>query len=171
MQIKEGSLEMPKFSSKALLQINLILGGFVALTNGSALFLTASAGRSHLGGQLGEIALWTAAGVVILVLSFIGMRRPDSATSILETQVMVVFGLIGALAAWGLVVAIDAYRFKGSFGWSAGFLSILGLYCYVLYSNVTAIRGWGKAMRPFAVVFVVTCIAIDTAAFVRVMKS
>jgi hypothetical protein len=163
-------MEMPKFSPKALLQINLILGGFVALTNGSALFLTASGGRSHLAGQLGEIALWTTAGVVLLALSLIGMRRPHSAISVLEAQVAVAFALIGALAAWGLTVALGAYRLEGSFGWSVGFLSVLGLYCYVLYSNVTAIRGWAKALRPFAIMFVVACIAIDIAAFAKVMK-
>lgn len=171
MQLKGRSLEMPKFSPKALLQINLILGGFVALTNGSALFLTGLGGRSHLAGQLGEIALWTAAGVALLALSLIGMRRPQSSTSILEAQVAVVFTLVGLLAAWGLAVAIGAYRFEGAFGWSAGFLSILGLYCYVLYSNVTSIRGWGKAMRPFAIAFVIACIAIDIGAFARVMRS
>jgi len=71
---------------------------------------------------------------------------------------------------WGLAVAIGAYRLEGPFGWSVGFLSILGLYCYLLYSNVTAIRGWAKGMRPLAIVFVVACIAIDISAFARVMK-
>jgi hypothetical protein len=167
--MREGSSVL-KLSPKAMLQINLVLGGFVALTNGSALMLTLSGGRSHLAGQLGEVALWTAAGLILFALSLVGIRKQES-TAILEAQVMVVFALIGALAAWGLAVATGAYRLEGAFGWSTGFLSILGIYCYVLYSNVTAIRGWAKSLRPFAIMFVVACIAIDVAAFVRVMKS
>jgi hypothetical protein len=161
---------MLKLSPKALLQLNLILGAFVAVANGSALMLTLGGGRSHLGGQLGEVALWTAAGVLLLGLSIAGMLKPDSRESILEAEVVVVFALIGILALWGLAVATGSYRFEGKFGWSAGFLSILGLYCYLLYSNVTALRGWAKGIRPFVLAFVVACIAIDVAAFVRVAQ-
>lgn len=164
-------MEIPKFSPKALLQVNFVLGAFVALTNGSAFFITASGGRSQLGGHLGEIAAWTAAGLALLSLSLIGIRRPESSNKMLEAQVALVYGLVGALIAWGIAVASGAYRIEGAFAWSAGFLSALGVYCYVLYSNVTVIRGWGRAMRPFAVAFVVLCIVVDVAAFLAVMKA
>lgn len=163
-------MQMPKFSPTAMLRINLILGAFVALTNGSALLLTISGGRSHLGGQLGEVSLWAGAGLLLFVLSIIGIRRRDAVNSILEIQVLVAFALIGALAAWGISVALGTYRFESGYGWSVGFLSVLGLYCYVLYSNVTAIRGWAKGMRPFAIAFVVACVAVDIAAFSRVLQ-
>lgn len=162
---------MLKLSPKAMIYLNLALGAFVALTNGSALFLTLGGGRSHLGGQLWEIAAWTAAGLLVLALSVIALRRPESMPSILEMQVTVVFVLIGALAAWGLAVAGGAYHVEGPFGWTAGFLSVLGLYCYFLYASVTAIRGWAKGMRPLAIAFVVACVAIDVAAFIKVMGS
>lgn len=164
-------MQMPRFSQKALLQINMVLGGFVVLTNGSALLLTASGGRSHVANQMGEIALWALAGAVLLALSVFGLRHAERAPRVLETQVLVAFGLIGALAIWGLAIATGLHRFEGRFSWSAGFLSVLALYCYVLYVNVTAIRGWAKSYRPMALVFVAACIAIDVAAFMAAMKA
>jgi hypothetical protein len=159
-----------KLSPKAMIYLNMALGTFVALTNGSALLITLGGGRSHLGGQLWEVALWAAAGLLMLGLSLIALRRPESTPSILERQVVVIFILIGALGAWGLAVVIGAHRIEGSFAWTGGFLSLLALYCYVLYSSVTAIRGWARGMRPFALAFVVACVAIDIAAFAKVMS-
>lgn len=165
---REGTaVNIPKFSPNALLKINLALGLFVTLTNGSAFVLTVSGGRSHLGGQLGEVALWALAGIVLLALSVIGLSKASSVTAILESQVVVVFGLVTALAAWGLAVASGAYRVEGAFVWSVGLLSFLGLYGYVLYANVTTIRGWGRGLRPLAIAIVAACIVVDIAAFFR----
>jgi hypothetical protein len=164
-------MQMIKLSPRAMLQTNLIFGAFVAVTNGGALVLTISGGRSHIHGQLGEAALWAAAGFALLSLSVIGMRRPQSINAVVETQTLVAFALVGALAAWGLTIALGTYRAEGTLAWSAGFLSALGFYCYVLYSSVQAIRGWGRGLRPFAIAFVIACIGIDVAAFSAVMKA
>ncbi len=158
---------MPKFAPSALLKFNLALGLFVTLTNGSAFVLTVSGGRSHLGGQLGEVALWAFAGVVLLALSVIGLSRSSTTESVLETQVVLVFGLIAALAAWGITVVAGVYRVEGAFVWTVGLLSFLGLYSYVLYSNVTEIRGWGATLRPLAIALVAGCIAVHAAMFLR----
>ena len=160
-------MNVPILSPKTLLKANFVLGAFVVLTNGSALLLTVAGGRSHLGGQVGEIALWAVAGLILLCLSLFGVLRPRALIDVLEVQVAVTFGLISGLVLWGLAVVVGMYRTEGAFVWSAGLLSILGLYSYALYFNVTAIRGWGKRLKPFALAFVAACVLVDVAAFIK----
>lgn len=165
-------MQMPKLSPKAMLAINLLLGVFVTLTNGGAVVVSLSGGKGQLrGGELHEAAVWAAAGIAIIALSVLGLARPQAAASTLEKQALAVFALIGVLAVWGLTVATGIYRIEGAVIWSAGFLSILGLYCYLLYDNVSSLRGWAKTIRPFAIAFVIGCIAIDIAAFFAVIRS
>lgn len=164
-------MQVPKLPPKSLLLINLVLGCFIGLANGGALLITASGGKSQLQGQIGEIALWTAAGVALAVLSLIGLRKAKTENWVLEAQTVMVFILIGALAAWGLTIASGSHALVGRVGWSAGFLSLLALYCYFQYASVSSIRGWARSLRLFVLLFLVACIAIDIAAFSVVMRS
>ena len=159
-------MQTPKLSTKALLAVNLALGAFVAMANGLALAITVSGGRSHLSNQVGEIVLWIAAGVALVSLSLLGIRRTESSNRVVELQLIVLLTLVGGLAIWALSISLGLYRVDGPLSWSAGFLSVLGLYCYVVYMNVTSIRGWGALMKPFALVFVAACVAIDVMTFV-----
>jgi len=152
---------------RILLVINLVLGVLIAITNGGAFLVTVSGGRSHLGGQLGEVAFWAVAGLALLATSIVGMRR-KSPEVILGVQAFIVIALSIVLAATGLAVLRGVLIPNQAFVWAPGILSVLSAYGLVNYFGATGGRDIPVG-RWVALTVVVGFVAIDIATFLRVV--
>jgi hypothetical protein len=152
---------------RVLLLVNLVLGVLIAITNGGAFLVTVSGGRSHLGGQLGEVAFWAVAGFALLATSIVGMRR-KSPEVITGVQAFIVIALSIALAATGLAVLGGVLIPSQAFVWTPGILSVLSAYGPVNYFGATEGRDI-PAGRVVALAVVVGFVAMDIATFLRVV--
>lgn len=157
-------MKLPSPSSGTLLVLNLVFGALLALANGGAILVTISGGRSHLGGQLGEVALWALAGVALLITSIIGMRQ-QARGIILGVQACIVFSLAGALAAVGVLVVSKTWVPSHAFVWVPGILSALAVYAFLILRSATASSTFTKSLQVVALVMIAAFLVIDIATF------
>jgi hypothetical protein len=154
-------------STSYLLRINLVLGVLIAISNGAALMLALSGKADSLSSQSPEIATWFVAGVLLVITAGYAIYRAEKAAVLLVVQTYLIAGLVIALSAWALFLVTGATSSSARAVWTVGYLTGLGLYCYVLASR--AFPGPSHAVRRnfFAWLLVPGCIAIDLLTFFK----
>lgn len=123
---------LSRIQHRWLLHANLIIGAIVSLANGGALLLVL-AGRGGLvtTAQLPEVAIWLAAGILLLALSvsvYVGIVQ---LTSALRFQSAVILCLVIALGVWGISLLLPGTE-QAHVRWVVGYFSIFAAYAALL---------------------------------------
>jgi hypothetical protein len=157
-----------RLSQGSLLYVNLALGLFVAIANGAALALVLTGRAENLIGQGPEIAAWSIAGLLLAITAAYALRRSETTAAILQFQTYLVIALVVALAAWALMLVIDATSSSARVVWAVGYLSILALYCWILGSHAFPGPEYARYRQLLAWVLLPCSIAIDILTYIKV---
>lgn len=173
----DSAIEEPKgemvsrLSSSALLYLNLALGLLVAVANGAALTLVLTGRAGKLAGQGLEIAMWFAAGLILVVTAGYAIRRNERTAAVLRLQTYLIMTLVLALAAWALTILIGSSASSVRVVWAVGYLSLTALYCAILGSHAFAEPHHFVFRQLLSWVLVPACVLIDILTYMKLTST
>lgn len=164
---------LPKASPQRLLKINLALGAFVFLANGSALIMGLTGKSQEVMGSWIEIVTILICASAMIVSSIRAIPRPESYRPVLAFQSILLIAATTLLLAWGVGLAArsvpDASTPTIRDTWTVGWVTALAAYTtylatrtFVDFSKPTGILVRNLHWVVGALVFV-----IDVSVFLR----